>query len=533
MRVDNIVLSQTEFPPSIKNKLARAVCLSSVAVEPLYTIFVWQLTILSVAEVVKIFDGEVNSVTKNCITYITIPFAIANLLADILSVDPLREADEITMPGEKLESKKLELKKLILGYFIKSLAVTIPYAVAGSADSIPVGSFLKSSASGFLGDILSYTSLVFLSFLGVVYYIMFMNDRIQKHVNEFIDLLKNPVLFLNNLKKNPGKYLEAWIQCLLDAFYRGITYSYIIGEVGTVIFNIDKNKTPCRIASIVTGGITFFIALFSRFLVARDKFLNPKFVFVTKQEIDKVREFNRDFIYDILLSAIRGLTLGFLAYELIPSSHALKYIASGIIASLATAQSLYVRIEAKLYEKALMLCNKDDRPINEETPLISKDNFLENTGKVFDELASSFKTSKSILAIDIINLMARLIRFFAFFILVETINQSILNNKLSMPCVVALTFLWGAEVLKNEAGIYKESMLNTCQGLAAKWQLEKEAKDVAKISCFSGSFFRPARVVFKSVYDYPSSLVEKVARQQANVEKVSKQQANHQYEMVA
>src|SRR4051812_22861418 len=86
-----------------------------------------------------------------------------------------------------------------------------------------------------------------------------------------------------------------------------------------------------------------------------------------------------------------------------------------------------------------------------------------------------------------------LLSLLPFFLFLDVFNWIFPENKLSLMGAIALVFLLGAEVFKNDCDMYRGALQDSWQGFAAKWQLEKESGDRTSCSCFSGSFFRPAK----------------------------------------
>ncbi len=257
--------------------------------------------------------------------------------------------------------------------------------------------------------------------------------------------------------------------------------------------------------------------------------MNPSFNGITEQELDEAPKLRKTLIFDAILSLIRGMAIGALASEFIPLEPVFKYSISSIIGILPTAHSFYVRYQAGHYAEALKQKKQailkifdKSKEENEASILfpITSHSHIEIAPKLFDQIAASNNSSALNFAIESINYTARLTRFVAFFLFVETFNQSFLNNSLGNIGIIALVFLWGAEVFKNDGDMYSEALQSGWQGMAAKWQLENESDDTASCTCFSGCFFRPARVVLKSLYDYPYELLEKVAKS-AEVESAS------------
>ncbi len=512
------------FPPSIKNKIARVICVSAVGIEPFYSAFVWQSLREAAEKAIEMFGGTVNDTVKDYIFYIAIPFAAVNLISDLTSVDPLRDADALTAPSQK-EEEYTEFSKRALGFFIKVLAVTASFPVGGLANTLPLKTFSEKFIQGSGGNIFFYGSTAVIVPLTVLYYMMFNNPKIQKHANEFVDTAKNPVEFFQNLYQNSSKYLEVWLQSLSNAVYRGVIFGYILMQSGKVILKVDKNNPYLLAFIILTGLSTFGVTLFSRFLSTRDRFLNPAFNSLTQEELDEAPRLRKALIYDGILSLTRGGGAAVFLSQVISKASIFKYGAPLLVGVILAAHSFYVRYQAGYYQEALKsqrinIANKaeaDKNAVERANLLAFKSSTvrdpIKNAPQLFDQIAASHASPGLDWVIDSINVTARFTKFIAFFLFLDVFNWIFPENKLSLMGASALVFLLGAEVFKNDCDMYRGALQDSWQGFAAKWQLEKENGDTASCSCFSGSFFRPAKVAFKSLYDYPYKLlVEEVAQ---------------------
>ena len=208
------IATQGTLPPSHKKRFYRTLTSGAVVADALYSYFLWQ-SVCSAAEfAITEFGGVIAPSIKDTIKYIAVPFVVANLLCDLTSVDPLREADQLTAASNKNISEHYELSKKIFGNLLKFIAMTTSYTAGASVDAISIANIIFLVTEGITADVINYSSLAIFTSLGVIYYSMFTNAEIQNHANEFVDIIKNPKAFLRSLKKNLLPMIEVLIQSL-------------------------------------------------------------------------------------------------------------------------------------------------------------------------------------------------------------------------------------------------------------------------------------------------------------------------------
>jgi hypothetical protein len=516
------------YPSSFENYLARTLCVGAVDIEPLYSAFLLGDATVAAKKAIEMFGAVVSDETKNVIYYLVLPFVVGNLISDMTSVDFLREGDELTAPSTNEEHRRA-LRERLLNYFLLTVAVLTLFPSGAAVDAIPVANALTGTP-GIGSDIAKYATLGLVTTLGEIYYFIFNKKNVKNHTKEFWETLSNPKEFGRNLKRNPGRYLEVYIQTNTNSLYRGVILAYSALVVQEIVFGIARNNPYSRGISLTVGIAAFVFTMFSRFLPTRDKFLNKNFKHITDVELAKVPKFRKELIWDAVLSVARGVSTGVILEEIIPSissslplSEAFKYWVGFTVGAAATAHSFYVRYYAGRDRAALEFVPKtkliEKATATETTALVPvQKTDIEKAAEAFDKIAATHNSTGMNVAILFPNTMGRLVRFLFSFGTILTLSLLFLDNPLSNKLLIAITFLLGMEVFKNDGDVFGKAMKTTFQGMATKWELERENGDRGSWSCVSGnSLFRPLRVISKSPYDYSLPLLEKVAEEKNNL----------------
>ena len=99
-----------------------------------------------------------------------------------------------------------------------------------------------------------------------------------------------------------------------------------------------------------------------------------------------------------------------------------------------------------------------------------------------------------------------------------------LNNtfelNLKTEVIIALTFLWGAEVFKNSVTLYDKLLKSIWSGIAAKSYIEEIKNKITATSGqpvgYCGAFFKRLKPLVTSPYDYSLEVLQKTRDQLAN-----------------
>lgn len=503
----------------------RTLTVSAVLIEPLYSYFVWRTVLDGLKLALQEFGHDPTESEAEFLQYIILPFIIANLICDITSVDPLKDADELVLTHADQE-KALPQSKRLFGMFLKFLALAISFPAGASANATSVYDITNKIKFSIIKDLIYYPASAIVTLLGVVYYMMFTNAQIQRHANEFIDVLKDPKEFLMNVIKSPGKYLEVLIQSFFNSVYRAIAFGYITSDFLGLFFKLKNTSRLAQSIIMTTSLTTFLITLFSRTLSVRDKFLNPNFTLVTSKEIKLVSPFRLSLLSDLVLTLIRAGAVGLLVFNFLPLSLGWKLSASIFLGLVLSIHSGYTRYISGLYSSALETIPSEDlkhrkKPLDsEDVPLlggssIQVDSIKDTSQGIaddFQEISSSYHSKFMTASIDVINIMARTARFVTFFLFIATFNN-IFSLSLGIYDVVALTFLWGAEVFKNDGSYYEQALKLNWTGIAAKAHMESVEKDEPennnKFTQCGSTLFNVFKAITKSPYDYSPETIQK------------------------
>ena len=536
-------MNQPILKDSKKRKFFRYAAVTSVSLNLLYSWFFWRSASEATEYAIRQFGGRLDATTKDIIKYSIIPFTLANLISDTLCVDPLENADSLLISKQRKEKK--EIIKLFFGLTLQLIGTLITYPAGSSSAALPIAEITKDFFNEELpANIINYLSIVAVSVLGAIYLAMFTNARLQRHVDEFIDVIKAPKIFLKNFIKNPDKYFEVWIQSLSNSIFRAISIGYVLYTVLTVILKADNKSEWVLWSAKITALMSFIITLFSRTLSVRDTILNPVYNALTLDDFKKAKLFRTEMLYDLIFTLIRAGSTSTLIFQLLPVPIFWKYSISAISGLALTIHGSYVGYSINLAKNALihkkeqisLIQKGEEKEAAEDIALLEKTKINEKRFmELFNEIVKVDNPKYINLFVDTSNIMARIIRFIAFFLFVATFNE-IFNFDLQSTTLIALTFLWGAEVFKNDAALYKESLLKTMSHFSAKFHLEAYRRNpeinqinneddniIKNINCNTKNSEKPKKSLInsticffkaltKSPYDYSIEEVENTLR---------------------
>lgn len=333
------IIQNTKMRTAIKST-----CFAAVAIEPFYSYFIATQTNVAIQQLVNDFITEAPlSIILDLILSSSATFAVFNLFCDVTSVNPSRDADELIRSLSKENGFKTTTVKRALSLIIMGLAVTCSFPAGAAANGIPVESLATKFTSGMTADVIGYIGLGSLTFLGVTYYVMFNNIKIQRHVSAFIDSLKDIPAFNAKLIKDFLSYIEIFMQTVSNSSYRGIAFGFILSDVIQEVLHMNNTSEAARAAIWTAGLTTLLITFFSRTLSTKDYILNSKFDLLTNKEIQKASVISLNTISDAVLSLVRGGSLDVLLWSSLGSSILIKLLLAGSIGGITLMHSFYVR----------------------------------------------------------------------------------------------------------------------------------------------------------------------------------------------
>ena len=171
---------------------------------------------------------------------------------------------------------------------------------------------------------------------GTIYHWMLLNASLGKHVEEFIDTMKDLPGFAKRFKKYPDRYFAAWTLTIINGIFSGVSAVFFFEQL-TKLFPLLPEKIISPLVGVI-GINTFINTLFTRFLSTSNQFLAIDFEKLSPQQRQQVNGWGVKFAFDIFLNIAQAAAVGIIVKEQI----FLKFPFNYIVPLSATALSLII-----------------------------------------------------------------------------------------------------------------------------------------------------------------------------------------------
>lgn len=506
IELDNHIADSNEIDSTKLELTMKITCFLAVAVEPLFTFFLAEQTNFSINQLIKAFLTESPpEIIGKFVTALAITCASIDLICDTICVNPARDAADLVRVMNKEDVLKNKTIKKIMTMSLSLIAVTCSFPIGAALSAIPVAQMAASISNHWLRSLVEDGSLVILSLLGILYYTMFNQAKIKKHVDDFVETLKDLPPFTRKVKKNLLGFLEVLIQTCSNSSYRGIAFAFYMSAIIAEILHLNNSTDIAKLFITISGVSTVLVTLFTRTLSTSNAIMNDKFNFLSQAEINKASGIAAGTITDAILSVLRGGSLVVLSWSKYSGPLFAKLLCSALLGGATLMHSFYVRCMVRKKENALSELSNEElkkRSINidETSALLLKQSFSDNSNirkaKLFDDLSATIQLDSVLIwFIFIINFISRFTRLISFYGFSNQLSQT-MKWGLSKYDNLAVTCSAGGEVTKNDFSVYASSINDTIKCVATSWKLEKARDENSQSNTWCRFFSRPFRSIW-------------------------------------
>lgn len=499
-------------------RFAKLICFFAVGIGPIYSYFLGVQTNLAIKQLILDFITESPSSTLlGIIPKIAVFCAVFDGICDTICVNPVRDADELIRMWNKGDILQNKTIKRALYLTLTTIAITCSFPAGAAVTAVPLASLAGGMTNKMLRIIVQNSSLGILTILGIIYYAMFNQHKLKKHVNEFIDVFENIPDFVRGICKDLLGFIEVLVQLVANASYRGILFAFCMSAVLAQVLNLNNTTDFAKVLMSIAGFSTVLITLFTRTLSTSQAILNKKYYLLTSEEISQAPGVSLGTIRDSLLSVIRTGSLILLLWSIWDESLHVKFACSTILGSAILMHSLYMGYRLKKKNNALAVLSaeelniRNNQNIDETIRLITPSNYDEESRKtkLFDGIAATIRLHFLLVWIlYLVNLISRFTRLISFYGFSHQLSNT-LNWNLNNYQNLAVTGFAGVEVTKNDFHVFADSIKDTVSNIATSWKLQKVSDQRSHSNAWFGFFSRPFRAVSQtSPYSYSLSELE-------------------------
>jgi hypothetical protein len=520
------------------SKSLRIFTMSALAIDVLFTPFLWKAVIDAINQAAKDFGTEISPEIQTSIYYGTMLPAIGNLFNDLLLMDPIYEADQLAFALRKKNPRDQKLMFALI-FALQILITLTSHMVGAMTDDIPIADAINQTIHNeMLAAFLRYIALILTVPPITLYYILFINHRIKEHVHALVATLKDLPAFGKRFFQYPGALATVAIETFLNSIHRGAVLSFVAQDAMKLIFPFSPPALS-RYLSITTGITSFAGTVLSRTLSHSNKWANPQRSFLNAQDRQKVKwdalKWCKEFPLDILLSFLRAVAIFIIIINILPAPT--NYILAGpgaagmggftakVFYSARADQKVLENIPESELKQRQQAIQPKPQP-SEITPLLAESHdpmtqAIENIQVNFKKIAVKQGSTMMDNTIGMFVSSAQSMRVIAFYGFLSILN-SFFSLGLTPRLIFAFTMLIGLALALSNASIYQESIGETCRGYKTRWKLEEKQEESLKTKpdetknvwssakSYAGRFYRAIK---KSPFDYDPSLLEAVAQE--------------------
>ncbi len=410
--------------------------------------------------------------TSRIFISISIILAIANLLEDVISINPVEEIYDLTH-NQNTDLNSIEDENTLnpttsfcLNYPLKAFSLINAYTsfiTLAATDSIPIVTFLSIKY-------IKWPVSIIPVILGTAYYHMLVyKDTIKHHEQIYTPLLTSTFSVFLNIIKNPLLSLEVIMNVGANVILRSGLYSYsliLLIKNEEFIKNFDSNLYPyiMLFVTITTGYST----IFSRFLdTQREYFLSPSEnnYILSKNDIALSNIFKNAALPSVLRIIRTGGTC-FLLYKHLPTSLLAKVFLTSLVGVSMGAHGFYIS-----YRQAFNHIIRDSL----KQSSVGEDNNVVNNNKL------------SVVA-TAINISTKLAFTFsllgAFTQINNSLNSSNIHTDLNFNDILILVATLSIPVNLNNFDYYNVKLNEMLEYYNKKYNIEKTNPKFGKFCCF-------------------------------------------------